>query len=121
MLRWLFTQGEAEASVHHARKLVTTTGLDFQTVGQDHLWCARLLGLPFSSPSPSLSCICVYPSAAGALGRFRSQAPLIAITTSLMHPAAADVLMLLGSGGNPTSNKHSRWQYQQSELIELRN
>jgi hypothetical protein len=26
--------------VHHARKLVTTTGLDFQTVGQDHLWCA---------------------------------------------------------------------------------
>ena len=34
------TQGEAEASVHHARKLVTTTGLDFQTVGQDHLWCA---------------------------------------------------------------------------------
>lgn len=44
-------QGEAEASVHHARKLVTTTGLDFQTVGQDHLWCAPALrhsvDLPF--------------------------------------------------------------------------
>ena len=47
MLRWLFTQGEAEASVHHARKLVTTTGLDFQTVGQDHLWCAPALGASF--------------------------------------------------------------------------
>lgn len=33
-------QGEAEASVHHTRKIVSTTGVDFQTVGPDHLWCA---------------------------------------------------------------------------------
>jgi hypothetical protein len=45
--------GEAEASVYHTRKIVSTTGVDFQTVGPDHLWSVRgetrAKGLPLNN------------------------------------------------------------------------
>ena len=34
-------QSDGGMSLHHTRKVVSTVGVEAQTVGGDHLWCAR--------------------------------------------------------------------------------